>query len=463
MNLKEIQLSTFKRAYFVGIGGIGMSALARYFHSLGWEVSGYDKTPSSLTNALLEEGITVHYLDLGENIPEVFKRKEDTLVIYTPAIPKNHAELNYFQSNDFSLFKRSQVLGLITANSRGLGVAGTHGKTTTSTLLAHILHESGLGCNAFLGGISSNFNSNLITSSTSEYTVVEADEFDRSFLQLSPFASIITSTDADHLDIYGTADEFLDGFQKYADLIHPEGFLLLRNGLKLSAKAPVYTYGVNDKTADYEVYNLRFENQCFLFDCRFPDTEWKNLEFGLPGIHNAENAMACIAMCRKLGLTEQEIRRGLQTFRGVKRRFESHVKTQNLIYVDDYAHHPTEIKALVSSIRLLYPNKKVIGIFQPHLFSRTRDFLTGFAEELSKLDEVILMPIYPAREEPIPGITSEELLNRVTQSDKKLLQPSEVITHCKEIKEGVVLTIGAGDIDRIVEPLKKQFLEQEKR
>ena len=453
INLKDIQLSDFKRAYFVGVGGIGMSALARYFYSLGWEVAGYDKTPSALTSALEKEGIIIHFEDLGESIPPQFKEKESTLVIYTPAIPKAHKELLYFQSNDFKLFKRSQVLGLLTHNSKGLGVAGTHGKTTTSTLLAHILNESSVKCDAFLGGISSNFNSNLITSSEAEYTVIEADEFDRSFLQLAPFASIITSTDADHLDIYGDASVLLDGFQQYANLTNENGFLFIRKGLNLTSSAPVFTYGVKEETADYSAYNLRFNEGQFLFDVQFPGGIWKDIEFGLPGIHNAENALACIGMTQKLGLTEEEIRFGLKTFRGVKRRFEYQVKSTNLVYIDDYAHHPTEIKALVSSVRMLYPNKKITGVFQPHLFSRTRDFFDGFVEELSKLDEVILLPIYPAREEPIEGVTSDRILEEIT-TNKLLLTPAETLEHLKSVKEGVILTIGAGDIDRIVSPLK---------
>ncbi|MCE2742401.1 MAG: UDP-N-acetylmuramate--L-alanine ligase [Fluviicola sp.] len=455
MDLKNIQLSTFKRAYFVGVGGIGMSALARYFKSLGWNVAGYDKTPSPLTEALISEGVEIHFDDLGESIPEEYKEKESTLVIYTPAIPKNHGELNFLMQHNFQLFKRSQVLGIITANSLGLGVAGTHGKTTTSTLLAHILNESSLKCNAFLGGISTNFNSNLVTSKDAKYTVVEADEFDRSFLQLTPFASIITSTDADHLDIYGDASVFLKGFQDYANLINENGFLILRNGLTLTSKAPIFTYGVNDETADFKAINLRFEESKFLFDIIFPEGEWKNIEFGLPGIHNAENALACIALLQKIGLSEDEIRFGLKTFKGVKRRFEYHIKSDDLVYIDDYAHHPTEIHALVSSVRLLYPNKKITGVFQPHLFSRTRDFFDDFASELSKMDEVIVLPIYPAREEPIEGVTSDKLVEKIALNIKSLKSPSEALNYLSQIKEGVVLTIGAGDIDRIVEPLKQ--------
>ncbi|MBI1836117.1 MAG: UDP-N-acetylmuramate--L-alanine ligase [Flavobacteriia bacterium] len=454
MDLKNIQLSTYNKAYFVGAGGIGMSALARYFKSLGWKVGGYDKTATPLTESLIAEGIDIHFEDLGSEIPTEFKEKETTLVIFTPAIPKNNGELNYFMNTGFHLFKRSQILGIITANSLGLGVAGTHGKTTTSTLLAHILNESHLKCNAFLGGISSNFNSNLVTSKDAQYTVVEADEFDRSFLQLSPFASIITSTDADHLDIYGDASIFLQGFQDYANLIHKEGFLILKKGLKLSSKAPIYTYGVNAKDANFTATNLRFEENKFLFDIAFPKGEWKNIEFGLPGIHNTENALACIALLQQIGLDENEIRLGLKTFKGVKRRFEYQIKSKKLVYIDDYAHHPTEIQALISSVRLLYPNKKITGIFQPHLFSRTRDFFDDFANELSQLDEIILLPIYPAREEPIEGVDSAVLLAKINNTQKHLMQPLEAIEFLKNTQEGVILTIGAGDIDRIVEKLK---------
>ena len=460
MDLKNIQLTNFKRAYFVGVGGIGMSALARYFYSLGWEVSGYDKTETPLTLALKEEGISIHYTDLGSNIPDQFKDIDTTLIIYTPAIPKIHGELNYFQDNNFNILKRSQVLGLLTHHSKGLGVAGTHGKTTTSTLLAHILNESEVKCNAFLGGISSNFNSNLLTSSTSEYTVIEADEFDRSFLQLSPFASIITSTDADHLDIYGDASVLVEGFQEYANLIHADGILILRNGLKLTSKATILTYAVNDETADYTAFNLRFSEGKFLFDVKSPSGKLLNFDFGLPGIHNAENALACIALCQFLGLSEESIRYGLKTFKGVKRRFEFHIRKDNLVYIDDYAHHPTEINALVSSVRMMYPGKRIIGAFQPHLFSRTRDFFDGFVEELSKLDEVVLLPIYPAREEPIPGVTSDSLLDKLTSSKKQILTHDEALNYLKNVSDCIVLTIGAGDIDKIVKPLEAAFKER---
>lgn len=432
-----------------------MSALARYFNAIGWEVAGYDKTPSPLTDDLQKEGISVHFEDLGPSVPEQFKVKEKTLVVYTPAIPKNLGELLLFIHLEANLFKRSEVLGILTRHSKGLGVAGTHGKTTTSSMLAHILNESSKKCNAFLGGIATNFNSNLLINNKSEYTVIEADEFDRSFLKLTPFASIVTSTDPDHLDIYGDSSQFLEGFQKYAQLINPEGCLVKKEGLNISSNAKTISYAIESSTADYSGNNLRFSDGKFLMDVRKSGKEINAVELGIPGIHNAENALACIALAEFLELSEDEIRNGLKTFRGVKRRFEYHIKTDDLVYIDDYAHHPTEIHALVSSVRLLYPDKKITGVFQPHLFSRTKDFFDGFANELSMLDEVILMPIYPAREEPIPGVTSDALLEKISNSNKKLLLPNQVVATLSERENGIILTIGAGDIDRIVEPLKK--------
>lgn len=453
--LDNIQLSQFDRAYFIGIGGIGMSALARYFNTIGWEVAGYDKTPSPLTDELQKEGIRIHFEDKGSAVAEQFKQQDKTLVVYTPAIPKNMGELVYFLNEGTNLFKRSEVLGLLTRQSKGLGVAGTHGKTTTSSMLAHILNESHLKCNAFLGGIATNFNSNLLINKESDYTVIEADEFDRSFLKLTPFASIVTSTDPDHLDIYGDAAVFLEGFQKYAQLVNSEGCLIKKEGLDIAANAQTLTYAIESQTADYSGNALRFTEGKFLMDVRTPKGVLSAVELGIPGIHNAENAVACIALSEFLGLTEAEIRNGLKSFLGVKRRFEYKIRKENLVYIDDYAHHPTEIHALVSSVRLLYPNKKITGIFQPHLFSRTRDFFDGFAAELSKLDEVIVLPIYPAREEPIPGVTSDVLVDKISATQKKLLSPADAVAYVSTIREGVVLTIGAGDIDRIVEPLKK--------
>lgn len=449
-------LENYKRIYFIGIGGIGMSALARYFHAKGFTVAGYDKTPSPLTDELQAEGMSVHFEDLGPVVPEEFREVEGTLVVYTPAIPKNMGELLHFQQYH-TVLKRSEVLGLITQSSKGLGVAGTHGKTTTSTMLAYVLSGSKLGCSAFLGGISSNFHSNVVIDAQSELSVIEADEFDRSFLRLSPFASIITAMDPDHLDIYGTEAEFHAGFQAYADKHTKDGFVVQKWNLGLRpGEAHNITYGVNAPQADYNGTNLRSVDGHFFFDIKGPGVDWKNVELGLPGIHNCENAIAVCAMCIELGLTRDEILHGLKTFRGVKRRFEYQVRTEKLVYIDDYAHHPTEIAALVDSVRMLYPARFITGIFQPHLFSRTRDFMPGFVSELSKLDKVILLPIYPAREEPIPGITSDALLKEMT-TDALLLTPAEVLEWSKGISEGVILTIGAGDIDRIVPLLANEF------
>jgi len=452
---ENLDINQFDRAYFVGVGGIGMSALARYFKHRGWKVAGYDKTKTPLTEKLESEGIDIHYEDFGPSLPEEYKNIEKTLVIYTPAIPANFGELLHVQYSGYSVKKRAEVLGMITRDSKAIGVAGTHGKTTTSTILAHLLNESELKCNAFLGGISTNFNSNFV-SGDSDLTVVEADEFDRSFLQLNPFASIITSTDADHLDIYGNNDDFLAGFKEYAKLIKPDGYLVRHVDVALDHPNEI-TYGLN-READFSGSNPRFENGRFLFDLKTPNGIWENVEFGVPGLHNAENAIACVAICLNLGLSEEVIRHGLKTFSGVKRRFEYHVRKDDFVYIDDYAHHPTEIKALVSSVKLLYPNQRITGVFQPHLFSRTRDFFDEFANELSQLDEVILLPIYPAREEPLPGITSDALLDKITSTDKKLYSPEEAVKHLKSNNEGVVLTIGAGDIDRIVPMLKNEFV-----
>jgi UDP-N-acetylmuramate--alanine ligase len=455
-----IQLTDFQNIYFLGIGGIGMSALARYFNSTGYSVGGYDKTPSPLTDQLIQEGCEIHFKDLGEDIPLKFNRKSTTLVVLTPAIPVDHSEWKYFKEIGFTILKRSEVLGLITQKLKGLCVAGTHGKTTTSTMLAHILNTSSWKCNAFLGGISSNFKSNLLIDESSPFAVIEADEFDRSFLRLSPFSSIITSADPDHLDIYGSASQFQEGFQLYAQKISKDGFLIVKEGLPFMSEAKRITYSVSSNTADFYAQNLRIEGGQFFMDVYFSSEVWENVELGVPGIHNAENALACIALLVSMGMDEVQIRRGLQSFHGVKRRFEYIVRDKRFIYVDDYAHHPKEIKALIDSIRLMYPSKKVTGIFQPHLFSRTNDFMEDFAVELGKLDEVVLLPIYPARELPMEGVTSDVLLEKIENSNKKLLQPQDVIDSFSVDNCDVLLTIGAGDIDRIVDKLKLKIEAQ---
>lgn len=449
MNLKE-----YSHIYFLGIGGIGMSALARYFHANNWQVAGYDKTPTKLTDKLQEEGIEITFDDNLASLSSSFRNENNCLVIFTPAIPSDSSLRNYFYTGGFDVIKRAQALGLISKNSKTLGVAGTHGKTTTSTLLAHVLNNSHLGCNAFLGGIASNYNSNLIINTDSQFTVVEADEFDRSFLTLSPFCSIITSTDADHLDIYGDANTLTQNFQDYINLTQESGTVIIKKGLELSTQCNRIDYTIEDSTANYNGFNLRYTNNQFLFDLNINGEIWKEIELGIPGIHNAENAISVIALCKQLGLSEIEIRTGLATFKGVKRRFEYHVKSENKIYIDDYAHHPTEINALLDSIDLLYPKKPVTGIFQPHLFSRTKDFMTEFAKALSRIDECILLPIYPAREKPIDGITSDALAEMMTHNNVKVLSPEACLEHIKNTQPQLTLTIGAGDIDKIVEPLK---------
>jgi UDP-N-acetylmuramate--alanine ligase len=453
--MKPNLLNKYKTVYFLGIGGIGMSALARYFNSQGLKVLGYDKTQTDLTKLLESEGCIVHYDDLGEELVDEITDFESTLFIYTPAIPAKLEEFKFLKEKGVELFKRSEILGMLTRTSKGLCVAGTHGKTTTSSMLAHILDQSSWGCNAFLGGIATNFNSNLVLSADSNWTVIEADEFDRSFLQLSPFASIVTAADPDHLDIYGNADQFLDGFRQYAMKTDIGGVLVEKEGLGLNALSKKVTYSINSTTSTYGMNNLVWENNFLYGDVRFGTQIWYKVKLGIPGLHNAENALGCIALLNELGMSEQEIRNGLESFLGVKRRFEFHLRTDDLIYIDDYAHHPMEIKSLVESVRMLYPDKKITGIFQPHLFSRTKDFADGFVEELNKLDELVLMPIYPAREEPIHGISSDWLLSKLSLKHKSIKLPSEVLQHFSNFSEGVVLTIGAGDIDRIVKPLKE--------
>jgi UDP-N-acetylmuramate--alanine ligase len=448
------QFEQYKQVYFIGIGGIGMSALARYFKQNGLKVGGYDKTPSPLTKQLEEEGCEIHFDDLGEQLPEAFTDKSNTLVIYTPAI-KQLEEMNFFKRVGFTLLKRAEVLGMLTRQSKGLCVAGTHGKTTTSSMLAFILDQSSWKCNAFLGGIATNFQSNLVLDNDSPYTVIEADEFDRSFLYLSPFASIITSADPDHLDIYGTAEQFKEGFRQFAMKLDPKGICLQKEGLHLPTLGSSLTYAVDSESADYSVSNLNWKNGFLCGDIRLKNSWWLDVQFGLPGIHNAENALACVGLLHELGMDEGQIRTGLKHFLGVKRRFEYIIRSEKLVYVDDYAHHPQEIKALVSSIRLLYPGKKITGIFQPHLFSRTKDFAEDFAQELSELDELILLPIYPAREEPIHGISSDWLLGKCKNNQKSIKKPSEVLPYLSNFTEGILLTIGAGDIDRIVSSLKE--------
>lgn len=446
------QLAAFDRVYFVGIGGIGMSALARYFKFTGKQVAGYDKVETVLTLQLEEEGMSIHYEDLGTEVPFAFQDPENTLVVYTPAI-KALGELTFFQENGFQIMKRAEVLGALTQTYKGLCVAGTHGKTTTSSLLTHLLTEIEVGCTSFLGGIASNFASNLVLHAESPYAVIEADEFDRSFLQLSPFAAIVTAADADHLDIYESEDAFVEGFRQFTMRIDPKGFCIQKEGLQLQSLAPIFTYAIDSHTANYSFLNLRYANGFQVADLKIGTQFYEGFELGLPGIHNAENALGCIALLDCLGFDVETLRPALKSFKGVKRRFEYHLRTPDLTYIDDYAHHPTEINALISSVKAIYPGQQITGIFQPHLFSRTQDFAAEFAQALAQLDTLYLLPIYPAREVPIPGVSSEWLAELTPLARKWVLQPHEILTALQKPQKGVVLTIGAGDIDRMVGPV----------
>ena len=448
-------ITEYRAFYFVGIGGIGMSALARYFKAIGKQVAGYDKTPSQITDALIKEGCSVDFNGGVSKLPKAYHNASETLVVYTPAVSDSHPQLQHFKEKGFAVLKRSEALGLITRYKKALCVAGTHGKTTTSTMLAHVLNETSNKCSAFLGGISSNFNSNVVIDGSSEWTVVEADEFDRSFLNLSPYSSIVTAMDPDHLDVYGDDERFNESFQQYAMKIDPNGFCILKEGLQLHTLCPSYTYNINSNSADYSASDISYENGEMVFYVQTRQNKNLRYSLGIPGIHNVLNALACIVLLEKIGLTYSEIRQGLASFKGVRRRFDIHVKTEDLIYIDDYAHHPEELKLLIDSIKMMFPEKNVIAIFQPHLYSRTKDFGNGFGEQLSRFDELYLLPIYAAREDEIIGISSDWLLSKVNVKEKKVVESTKVLELMKKTKEGVVLTIGAGDIDRLVHPLTK--------
>lgn len=454
-------MDNIKSVYFLGIGGIGMSNLARYFMSRGKDVSGYDRTETALTRALVVEGATVHYTDDVANIPTQYQEKATTLIVYTPALPDDSPELNYFRNNGFDLHKRSEVLGLITRNSKALCCAGTHGKTTTSSMLAHILKGSHLDCNAFLGGILKNYDSNLMLSDTSELTVVEADEYDRSFHRLHPYMALITSVDPDHLDIYGTEEEYLKSFEHFTSLIQPKGALVLKHNTKLMPKLQngvrLYTYS-QDK-GDFHAQHIKVGNGTIRFDFVTPDSVVKDIELGVPVRINIENGIGSMALAWLNGATDDELRKGMLTFAGAKRRFDFLLKSDKIVMIDDYAHHPDELSASISSVKELYPNKKVLGIFQPHLYSRTRDFAEDFAKSLSLLDELILLDIYPAREKPIEGVTSDIIFKDVT-CKKTLCKKNELLDILRDKKEiEVLLTIGAGDIDQLL-PNIKEILEE---
>ena len=459
-----MEMQKITSVYFVGAGGIGMSALARYFRAKGKQVAGYDKTPSDLTAALIEEGISIHYTDDITLIPADCKQIDSTLVIYTPAIPETHTELNYFKTNGFTLMKRARVLGEITRTERGLCVAGTHGKTTTSSMLAHLLKQSHVDCNAFLGGILKNYNSNLMLSDKSDLAVIEADEFDRSFHWLNPYMAVITAVDPDHLDIYGTPAAYRESFEHFTSLIRPDGCLVMKKGLQLQPRLPegtkLYTYSATEE-ADFFARNIRIGNGDILFDFVTPDGCIPDVKLGVPVKVNIENGVAAMALAWLNGVTPEEIRRGMETFAGPVRRFDFHLKKDDIVLLDDYAHHPAELKASIQSVKELYPDKKVTGIFQPHLYTRTRDFAADFAASLSLLDELILLDIYPAREEPIPGVTSQIIFDRVTIPNKRMIRKEELLDLVQKEAASfeVVLMVGAGNIDRLVEPVK-QILEK---
>ncbi len=448
-------MADLKQVYFLGIGGIGMSAIARWFLHNGYPVAGYDKTESPLTRTLASEGMVIHYEDSIDQIPEIcLAEPESCLFIYTPAIPANHLEKNYLLAANIPLYKRSQILGWITEQMPTLAVAGTHGKTTTSSLLTHLLVHAKQNVTAFLGGITQNYGTNFIPNQGREnmVCVVEADEYDRSFLTLHPTAAVVTSTDADHLDIYGAAEQVLESFQLFIDQLKPGGFFIQKSGLTLTSKETSHTFGI-DK-GDYQATNIRIENHRMVFDMLFPGGKISDIPMRIPGFHNIENALAASALAMHHGLGPEEIKAGIASFKGVKRRFEYYVETEEHVMIDDYAHHPTEISACLTSVKALYPDEKIVAIFQPHLFSRTRDFLEDFGKSLAIADEVYLLDIYPARELPIPGITSELLLSKIQLEKKCVISKEDFIKRMQAEKPRLLVTMGAGDIDLLLNDCK---------
>ncbi|MBQ8457470.1 MAG: UDP-N-acetylmuramate--L-alanine ligase [Prevotella sp.] len=447
-----MELKDIKAVYFVGAGGIGMSAIARYFLKKGLVVAGYDKTPSDLTRQLEKEGMLIHYEENVDEIPFACKRKETCLVIYTPAIPTSHKELCFFRENGFEIQKRAQVLGTLTQSHKGLCVAGTHGKTTTSTMCAHIMHQSHLNCNAFLGGISKNYGTNYILSD-SDFVVIEADEFDRSFHWLRPWMSVITSTDPDHLDIYGTKEAYLESFHHYSELIQPGGALIIHRGLEMKEHLQdgVRRYDYSLTEGDFHAENVRIAHGGITFDFISPIESVRDVELGQPIPINIENGIAAMAIAQLNGCTADELRYGMRTYGGVDRRFDFKIKTERLVFLSDYAHHPKEIFQSARSIRELYKDKHITAIFQPHLYTRTRDFYKDFAEALSQLDEVVLTEIYPARELPIEGVTSQLIYDNLRQGvKKKMIQKDQVLDYIKNHTFEVLVILGAGDLDNLV-------------
>lgn len=448
-----MELKDIKAVYFVGAGGIGMSAIARYFLHKGLVVAGYDKTPSNLTSELEKEGMLIHYEEDLDKIPQACKNPKNTLVIFTPAIPAEHKELVYFHENGFTIEKRAQVLGTLTRTHKGLCVAGTHGKTTTSTMCAHIMHQSHIDCNAFLGGISKNYGTNYILSDKSDYVVIEADEFDRSFHWLRPWMSVITATDPDHLDIYGTKEAYLESFHHYTELIQPGGALIIHKNLEMKQHVQegvkIYEYSLNE--GDFHAENIKIDNGEITFDFISPIENVHGIELGQPIPINIENGIAAMAMAQLNGCTAEELKKGMKTYGGVDRRFDFKIKNDKLVFLSDYAHHPKEIYQSAKSIRELYKDRKITAIFQPHLYTRTRDFYKDFADSLSQLDEVILCDIYPAREQPIPGVTSKLIYDNLKPGvEKSMIHKEDVLDLVKNRNFDVLIILGAGDLDNYV-------------
>lgn len=460
-----MELKDIKAVYFVGAGGIGMSALARYFIHRGLVVAGYDRTPSDLTRQLEKEGMVIHYEESVDEIPQACRERESCLVVYTPAIPATHKELTFFREHQFEIKKRSQVLGLLTDHHKGLCVAGTHGKTTTSAMCAHIMHQSSIDCNAFLGGISKNYGTNYLLSTQSDYVVIEADEFDRSFHWLHPWMTVITATDPDHLDIYGTKEAYLESFRHYTELIKKGGALILHTGLEMTPNVQegVKTYSYSRDEGDFHAENVRIERGEITFDFVSPIENVKDVRLGQPIPINIENGVAAMAMAQLAGCSASELRYGMETYRGVDRRFDFKIRTDKMVFLSDYAHHPKEIYQSAKSLRELYHDRKITAIFQPHLYTRTRDFYKEFADALSQLDEVILTEIYPAREEPIPGVTSELIYDNLKPGVKKqMIKKADVLSFVRSHDFDVLVVLGAGDLDNMVPQITRIIEEKMK-
>lgn len=457
-------ISDIYRVYFIGIGGIGMSALARYFSSLGMEIAGYDRMSTNLTSQLSSEGMNIHFEDDVDMIPSRFLNKEGTLIIYTPAISSDHKEYNYFIKNNFQVAKRSALLGQIVNRGRSVAVAGTHGKTTISGMIAHILHESGTGCNAFLGGICKNFNSNFLLNKDSDLYVVEADEYDRSFLALEPDIALVSAVEPDHLDIYENIENLKAGYEAFIARVKPGGVVFCKSGTNLNCPDEIrkFHYSMNEKT-DYYAFNIQRQEEYYSFNIHTPYGDFHNIRPGIFGKINVENSVVAFAAAMEAGVAPEKIINALSSYKGIKRRFDIIIHTDEFVFIDDYAHHPAELKAFINSVKDVFPEKKITGIFQPHLYSRTRDFVKEFATSLSLLDNVVLLDIYPAREKPIPEVDSGIIFNRLKNKGiKKLCSSSEVIKILDSFEIQVLLTIGAGDIDKLVDPLRKWIQDKMK-